>query len=160
MKKNTLVKPILLSMLLFFASSISFAQKLIMPTEVSAQVLKNLCEDAGIKVEETKDTYIKIKETFTIYLDIDKDKRFVYLNINYPLVDGTTATQAMNLINKFNQEIILLRTYYNPDKNTITYGYDFWIENGFTNRTFINVVKMFAKGISLSLDKDTGKLIK
>lgn len=136
------------------------AQKLILPTELNTQLLKNICDDAFIKVEETKDTYLKITETFTIYLDIDKDKKFIYINASYPLVAGTTPIQAYTLMNKLNREIILLKCYYLPDKNTIQYGYDFWTESGFSNRSFINAIKMFSKALSLSLEKDTEKLIK
>ncbi len=82
------------------------------------------------------------------------------MNISYPCVDGTTAEKAYALMNKLNREIILMKCYYNPEKNTINYAYDFWIESGFSNRTFINAVKMFSSALSLSLEKDTDKIIK
>ena len=153
-------KPVAL-LILFICTVLAVnAQKLILPTEITPALLKNICEDAAIKVEETKDTYVKVKETFAIYLDIDKEKRFIYMNISYPLVAGTTSSKALALVNKLNQEIILLKCYYSSEKNTIYYGYDFWVENGFSNRTLINTIKMFSKALSLSLDKDTEKLIK
>jgi len=63
-------------------------------------------------------------------------------------------------MNKLNREIIMVKFYYIADKNTINYNYDFWTENGFSNRTFINVIKMFSSALSLALEKDTEKLIK
>ena len=107
-----------------------------------------------------KISYIKVKETFEIYIDIDSKKRFLYMNISYPLVAEATPSKVYQLMNKLNREIILMKCYYNPEKNTVNYAYDFWIESGFTNRTFINAIKMFSSALSLSLDKDTDKLIK
>ena len=149
-----------LAIVLFFIMATASAQKLIMPNDVSPALLKGFCEDAAIKVDEAKDTYIKVKETFEIYIDIDSKKRFLYMNISYPCVDGTTAEKAYALMNKLNRKIILMKCYYNPEKNTINYAYDFWIESGFSNRTFINAVKMFSSALSLSLEEDTDKIIK
>lgn len=160
MKLPLLLKKAAFVLMLLISVVVVQGQKLIQPADITPELLKNICEDAAITVQETKDTYVKVKETFVIYLDIDKEKRFIYVNTSYPLVPGTTAEKALALMNKLNKEIILLKCYYNAEKNIIYYGYDFWTENGFTNRTLVNVIKMFSKAISLSLEKDTEKLIK
>ena len=149
-----------LAIVLFFFIASASAQKLILADDVNSTLLKNICDDAAIKVDETKDTYIKVKETFEIYIDIDSKKRFLYMNISYPLVAEATPSKVYQLMNKLNREIILMKCYYNPEKNTVNYAYDFWIESGFTNRTFINAIKMLSSALSLSLEKDTDKLIK
>lgn len=153
-------KQTVLLVLLICSVFAATAQRLILPDDLSPSTLKNICEDAAIKVEETKETYIKVKETFRMYLDIDKDKRYIHINTSYPLVDGTTPENALALINKLNMEIVLIKCYYVIDKNTIYYSSYFWTENGFSNRTLINAIRMFSKAISLSLEKDTLKLIK
>ena len=153
-------KPVAL-LVVFICSVLAVnAQKLILPAEITPDLLKNICEDAAIKVDETKDTYLKVTETFTIFLDINKDKKFIYLNTSYPLVEGTTPLQAYTLMNKLNREIILIKCYYIAEKNSIYYGYDFWTESGFSNRSLVNAIKMFSNAASLSLQKDTDKLIK
>lgn len=160
MKVKLNFKAVALSAIFICSSFIGNAQKLIVAADITPELLKNICEDAAIKVEEAKDNYLKIKDRFTFYIDIDKEKRFLFLNTSYPLVAGTTAAQALALMNKLNREIIMVKFYYIADKNTINYNYDFWTENGFSNRTFINVIKMFSSALSLALEKDTEKLIK
>ena len=160
MKPGLFSKKMLLTMFSFLFFLAATAQKLILPAEVSSTLLKGFCEDAAINVEEIKDSYLQVKETFKIYIDIDEKKRYLYFNISYPMAEGTTAAKAHEFMNLLNREILLVKCYYDPAKNTIKYAYDFWIEGGFTNRTFISAIKMFSSAISLSLKKDTGKLIK
>jgi|GEM_PF-2674272 len=105
MKVKLNFKIVALSAIFICSSFIGNAQKLIVAADITPELLKNICEDAAIKVEEAKDNYLKIKDRFTFYIDIDKEKRFLFLNTSYPLVAGTTAAQALALMNKLNREI-------------------------------------------------------
>ena len=65
---------------LFLATTNSFSQRLINANEVTPAFLKETFDNAFIEVQEVKDTYIKIKDVFSIYLDIDANKRFITLS--------------------------------------------------------------------------------
>ncbi|MFM7897074.1 MAG: YbjN domain-containing protein, partial [Flavobacterium sp.] len=111
-------------------------------------------------VQEVKDTYIKIKDVFSIYLDIDANKRFITLSGVYNLVEGTSKKDALELVNKLNAEVALIKVYYSESSNSITYYYYFWTEGGFTQKSLIGAVRLYKTALNLSLDKDTAKLIK
>ncbi len=160
MKASTFFTRTFLITLLLFTGFVSNAQRMIKAEEVTPDMLKNICEDAAIKVLEAQNSYVKIKETFSIYLDIDSAGRYVLINSTYNLVDGAKPEEALALINKLNREVILIQCYYNESKNTINYKHYFWIEGGFSNRSLVSAVRMFSSALSLSLQKDTAKLIK
>ena len=73
-------------LLLFVSIQFATAQKLVNASEVTPSLLKETCDNAYIEVLEVKDTYIKIKNTYSVYLDIDDKKRFVTFSNVYNLV--------------------------------------------------------------------------
>lgn len=145
---------------LFLATTNSFSQRLINVNEVTPAFLKETFDNAFIEVQEVKDTYIKIKDVFSIYLDIDANKRFITLSGVYNLVEGTSKKDALELVNKLNAEVALIKVYYSESSNSITYYYYFWTEGGFTQKSLIGAVRLYKTALNLSLDKDTAKLIK
>ena len=83
---------------LFFSVQFATAQKLVNASEVTPSLLKETCDNAYIEVLEVKDTYIKIKNTYSVYLDIDANKRFVTFSSVYNLVDGASKKDALFFI--------------------------------------------------------------
>ena len=145
---------------LFILTNLSYGQKLVNSNELTPTFLKETFDNAFIEVLEVKDTYVKIKNTYTVYLDIDPTKRYIALNSVYNLVEGTSKKDALELVNKLNAEVALIKTYYSESTNTITYYYYFWTEGGFTQKSLISSLRLYKTALDLSLDKDTAKLIK
>ena len=158
--KTLKLSSIIYLFVLFFVTTNSFSQKVINANEVTPAFLKETFDNAYIEVLEVKDTYIKVKDVYTIYLDIDANKRFVTLSGVYNLVEGTNKRDALDLVNKLNAEVALIKVYYSESTNTITYYYYFWTEGGFTQKSLIGAVRLYKTALNLSLDKDTAKLIK
>lgn len=148
------------SLFMLLATMGSFAQRTISSDELTPQLLKETFDNAYIEVLDVKDTYIKVKDVFTVYLDIDKSKRYVALNATYNLSDKATPAKALALMNKLNGEVALIKTYYTESSNTITYYYYFWTEGGFTQKSLIGAFRLFKTALNLSLEKDTEMLIK
>ena len=146
--------------LLLIAAQFSSAQRLVNASEVTPALLKETFDNAYIEVLEVKDTYIKVKNTYNVYLDIDANKRFITLSSVYNLVDGASKKDALELVNKLNTEVALIKTYYSESTNTITYYYYFWTDGGFTQKSLISSLRLYKTALDLSLEKDTGKLIK
>ncbi|CCG54133.1 Hypothetical protein precursor [Flavobacterium indicum GPTSA100-9 = DSM 17447] len=153
------IKLTLVFIAFLLTSFVSHAQKLVTANEVTPQFLKETFDNAYIEVLEVKDTYIKVKDTYTIFLDIDAKKRFVTLSGTYNIKAGANKTDVMNLVNKINSEVALIKVYYSESSNTITYYYYFWTEGGFTQKSLIGSLKLYKEALNLSLDKDTGMLI-
>lgn len=145
---------------LFLATTNSFSQRLINANEVTPAFLKETFDNAYIEVLEVKDTYIKVKDVYAIYLDIDANKRYITLSGVYNLVEGANKRDALELVNKLNTEVALIKAYYSESTNSITYYYYFWTEGGFTQKSLIGALRLYKTALSLSLDKDTSKLIK
>lgn len=149
-----------LCLFLLFASIGSFAQRVVSADDLTPQLLKETFDNAYIEVLDVKDTYIKVKDVFTVYMDIDKSKRYVAFNSTYNLVEGTSPAKALALMNKLNAEVALIKSYYTESSNTITYYYYFWTEGGFTQKSLVSALKLYKTALNLSLDKDVEKLIK
>lgn len=154
-KNSTLV-----GLLIMLFATKAFSQSLVTTDELSPSLLKETFENAYIEVLETQESYVKVKDVFTMYLDIDKTKRFVTISSTYNLVEGASQTDALTLVNKLNTEVALVKIYYNQITNTITYYYYFWTEGGFTQRSLIGAFRLYKTALSLSLQKDTEKLIR
>lgn len=148
-----------LLLLLLLASRMT-AQTLNKAEDLSASFLKETFENALVTVVETKDDYIKTKDTFDFYVDIDSQKRFVSFSGTFLLVDGTSKQKALELVDKFNQEIIMVKSYYNPTSNSISVYYYFWTEGGFTKQSMLKSYKMMSLAVNLMLNKDEEKIMK
>lgn len=159
---KVLTKTTVFSFLVFFLTltDLATAQKIISSEEITPQLLKETFENAYIEVLDVKDTYIKVKDVFTVYMDIDKNKRYIAFNSVYNLVEGTSPAKALALMNKLNAEVALIKAYYTESSNTITYYYYFWTDGGFTQKSLVSALKLYKTALNLSLDKDTEKLIK
>lgn len=158
--KTLKLSSIIYLFVLFFVTTNSFSQKVINANEVTPAFLKETFDNAYIEVLEVKDTYIKVKDVYTIYLDIDANKRFVTLSGVYNLVEGTNKRDALDLVNKLNAEVALIKVYYSESTNTITYYYYFWTEGGFTQKSLIGALRLYKTALNLCIEKDTKKLIK
>jgi hypothetical protein len=146
--------------LLLLATSFSFAQNGLQDGEaVSASKLKTLFEDAYIDVLDTQDTFIKVKDSKTVYVDVDSKKRFISFNSVYNLQKGVSDKEILELFNKVNKDVIMLKCYYNKEGNTVSFFYYYWIDGGYSNKTVINAFKLFQVGIDLALTKDEKKNI-
>lgn len=159
MKNSVRVTKIVCMILLCCVSSLQ-AQSVAKPEEVNSQFLKETFENAAISVLEVKDTYIKVKDIFDFYIDIDPTKRFVTFSGSYPLVEGTNPAKALELMNKLNTDVIMVKTYYFPTSNTISCYYYFWIEGGFTKQNMLKSFKMMNPAVNLILQKDVDRIIK
>lgn len=143
-----------------FATSFGYSQRLISANEVTSQFLKETFDNAFIEVLEVKDTYIKVKDVYNMYLDIDKNQRYVAISSTYNLVDGTSPAKALALMNKINAEVALIKVYYNQNSNSITYYYYFWTDGGFTQKSLISAFRLYKSALTVTLEKDTERLIK
>ncbi|MBL1232184.1 MAG: hypothetical protein P1U44_02430 [Vicingaceae bacterium] len=150
----------LLLVLFFSTSLIVNAQKLISSDELTPNLLKETFENAFIEVLEVKETYVKVKDVYSVFLDIDPKKRYVTLSGVYQVVEGAKKQEVYELMNKINTEVALIKIFYNENTNTVSYYYYFYTEGGFTQKSLVYALKLYKDAITLSLQKDTEKLIK
>lgn len=159
MKSTTLLSKMAILFLLLLGTA-SNSQNLVPAENLSAAFLKQTFENAYIKVLETQDGYIKVQDTYDVFIDIDPSKRYVSFSSSYALVPGTTKKDAMDLMNLLNTDIILVKSYYQEKNNSINYITYFWTDRGFNPQSMISAFKMYTAALTLSLQKDTMKIIK
>jgi len=143
-----------------FITSVGYSQRMVAANEITPQFLKETFDNAFIEVTEVKETFIKVKDVFNMYLDIDKNQRYIAISSTYNLVDGTSPAKALALMNKINAEVALIKVYYNQNNNSITYYYYFWTEGGFTQKSLISAFRLYKSALTLTLEKDTDRIIK
>lgn len=155
------IKTLMVALALVFAGSINATAQGVIPSEkLTPELLKETFENAFIEVLEVKETYIKVKDTYSVFFDIDPKKRYVTLSGVYQIVDGAKKSDVLELMNKINKEVALIKIFYNEDTNTISYYYYFYTEGGFTQKSLVMALKLYKDALTLSLQKDTAKLIK
>ena len=74
-------------------------------------------------------------------------------------MEKVTPKQILELINKLNTDVALVKTFYTESSNTITFYYYFWTEGGFTQKSLIGSLRLYKLALDLSLQVDTAKLI-
>ncbi len=142
-----------------FTSSISFSQKLITKEEISTNKIAEIFKNAYVEVLSVQDSYLKVKDVFTAFIDIDADKRFISISGNYSFQPNTPKNQILELINKINREVIMVKCYYKESNNSINYVYYYWVEGGFTDTSLIKAYKLYNTALRLSLKKDSNQII-
>ena len=150
----------MLFVLFFSLGLFVFGQKLVKQEDLSLKVLKNLVEDAGFKVEETGEDYIKIRNTFTWNIYADQSKGYLTFSGIYPASDKATSLKAYELCNIINQEVAVIKIDYETSSKTFGISYYFMVEGGFTTQSFVKAINLFRDTIEYSLDKDEEGLIK
>lgn len=92
---------LLLLLVLLSVSTQSFSQdQLSSPDNVTPQYLENIFKNAYIDVLEVKDTFVKIKDNRTLYLDIDSQKRFISISILYTLKEGAKKDEILEVFKR------------------------------------------------------------
>ncbi|MGV7104923.1 hypothetical protein [Flavobacterium sp. U410] len=159
---KVLTKTTVFSFLVFFLTltDLATAQKIISSEEITPQLLKETFENAYIEVEEVADTYIKVKDTYSVFIDIDPSKRYVTFSGVYQIIDGASKEKVLELMNKINGEVALIKIVYSEKANNVGYYYYFFIEGGFTQKSLVGALKLYKSALNLSLAKDTEMLIK
>ena len=158
--KTLFVLPKMILLVLLYSNFSAHSQNLNAATDLTAPFLKETFENALVTVLEVKDDYIKTKDVFDFYIDIDPAKRFVSFSGNFLLVEGTPLPKILELMNRFNTEIIMVKSYYNASANSISVYYYFWTEGGFTKQSLLKSYKMMRLAVNLMLEKDTDKIMK
>jgi dTDP-4-amino-4,6-dideoxygalactose transaminase len=156
---STLFKKSIGVFLLLLSMNLS-AQNNYKAEDLSIRFLKETYDNAFMNVTEVKDTYIVVKDVFSIYVEIDKNNRYVVLSAAYPLDEKASDAQILRLMNKLNDEIIMTKFYYDPKSKSVCYAYYLWTDRGFNTATLVSATKLFSQTINLSLDKDTERIIK
>ena len=114
----------MVALVLVFVGSINATAQGVIPSEkLTPELLKETFENAFIEVLEVKETYVKVKDTYSVFFDIDPKKRYVTLSGVYQIVDGAKKSDVLELMNKINKEVALIKIFYNEDTNTISYYY-------------------------------------
>lgn len=127
---------------------------------LSVSLIKKIFENSFYEVVETADTYLQIKDIFNIYIDLDKDNRYVTLSVNWPINENFSTQDKLNLLNTVSKDVLLVTPYFTESGNTLVVKTTVWLEGGTTVKNIVLTEKIFVKALNLVLDKDTKRIIK
>ncbi|MBI3234549.1 MAG: hypothetical protein HYZ42_11000 [Bacteroidetes bacterium] len=88
----------------------SFAQApndLVTKENLTVDYIKKIFENSYYEIKEVKDDYVKIKDVFSIYIDVAEDKRYITLSVTWPLNTNFTDQQRYELLNLINKDVLL-----------------------------------------------------
>lgn len=143
-----------LSFILFTSLSVQ-AQKVIQPNEITPEYLAEIFDAALLEVTGVEEDYIKVKDVFEYYVDIDAAKRYVSFSASFAFKSGSKKADISEFLNRINTEVALVKAYTNDDFTAITYIYYFWTDGGFTAKSLAGSLKLVDAALNLCLDKDT-----
>ena len=127
---------------------------------VTIEMVKAIFENSFYDVTETAAAYIKIKDTYSIYIDLDKDNRYLTFSVNWPINDNFSSQDKFLLLNKIGKDVLVVTPYYNEGGTSLIVKATVWIEGGSTVKNIVLTEKIFVKALNLILDKDVNKIIK
>jgi hypothetical protein len=127
---------------------------------VSIKLLKTIFENSYYEILETTSTYIKIKDDYNIYIDLDKDNRYLTYSVKWSINSNFSQTDKLQLLNKISKEVLLVTPYYSDSESNLVIKATIWIEGGSTVKNIILSEKIFVKALKLILEKDTDRIIK
>ena len=133
---------------------------LISKDNVSIGLVRKIFENSYYEIKDTTDTYFSIKDVFTVFVDLDKDSRYITLSVYWPVNDNFTPADKFELLNKIGKDVLLVTPYFNDAGTSLTVKTTIWIEGGTTARNLVLTEKLFVKALNLVLDKDTNHIIK
>ncbi|MBI9040384.1 hypothetical protein [Lutibacter sp.] len=135
-------------------SAISFSQNYIDNSTLTTQKLSEMFKNAYVEVLQVNDSYLKIKDKYESFIDLDSEKRYITISGNYALQPNLTKMEILDFINKLNTDVALVKSYYGENNNSINYVAYLWIEKGFTDATLIKTLKSYNLALDLILQKD------
>ena len=135
-------------------TSVTFSQTYIDNTTLTSKSLADIFERAFVEVTEIQDSYVKVKDVYASFVDLDPSKRYISISGNYAFKPNLNKTEILEFINKVNTEVVLVKAYYGESNNSINYIAYMWIEKGFTDASLIKMLKSYNLALDLVLQKD------
>lgn len=135
-------------------STLSYSQNYVDNSNLTSKGLSDIFERAFIEVLEVKDSYIKVKDIYTTFVDLDPSKRYISLSGSFAMQPNLSKYEIFEFINKMNTEVALVKSYYGESNNSINFIAYLWIEKGFTDATLIKTLKSYNIALDLILQKD------
>ncbi len=127
---------------------------------VTIDLVRKVFENSYYDIKDTGESYFSMKDVFMIYVDLDKDLRYLTFSVYWPVNENFPVEERFNLLNKIGKVILLVTPYFNDAGTSLTVKTTLWIEGGTTARNIVLTEKLFVKALNLVLDKDTSHIIK
>lgn len=148
---------LLTAFLICFFANLLIAQTLVKPENIKMSSIATLLKSKGYEIAEQDEKFIKLlnQNKSVLYMDLDKDKKYILFNINISLKDGASKSSIDDLINEINT-LNMIKAHYLESQNSLAFRYYFWIAGGYTNETLQDAVAEFFlyQGDAYGLDKD------
>lgn len=153
-------KLILFSAFLLMSTMVS-AQDFVKASEATIENIAQHLQSKKYKIVEKTATFLKIENAdgYPLYLDFDKEKKYILFNISDAFTDAATEVKKQVLLDKISK-LSMIKGAYFTKSNSVQFEYYFWITGGFSWTTLDDAIEEFYLYEGDALTLDTDKLFK
>lgn len=153
-------KLILFSAFLFISTMVS-AQEFVKASDVTVENVAQHLQSKKFKIVEKTATFLKIQNADgnSLYLDFDKNQKYIMFNISNGFTDAATDEKKQVLIDNISK-LSMIKGVSFAKSNSVQFEYYFWITGGFSWTTLDDAIEEFYLYEGDALALDTEKLIK
>lgn len=145
-----------LLLICFFANFIT-AQTLIKTADFTMEKAATILKNKGYTIVEQTETFLKIKnkENSVLFIDIDDNRKYLYFNTNILLKKTASDEKIQALLLQIN-DLNMIKAKFSEKQKSVLFQYFYWIDNSFTEESFVDAVLEFYlyQGDSYGLDKE------
>jgi len=127
---------------------------------VTIEDITQIFEQSFYKIVDKQEHFIKIKDSYTIFVDLAKKKNFITYSVYWSANESFSNEDRYKLLNKISNEVLVVTPSFNESGKTLTLKTDIWLEGGVTAKNLVMTEKIFVKALNLVLKKDTERIIK
>lgn len=153
-------KFILFFALLLIGTTVS-AQDFVKASDVTVENFAKYLQTKKFKILEKTADFLKIEseDGYPLYLDFDKDKKYIMFNINDGLKDTADEQKKQTLLEKISK-LKMIKAVYFQKSNTVQFEYYFWVTGGFSWASLEDAINEFYLYEGDAFNLDTDKIFK
>lgn len=111
-------------------------------------------------IDADGDVYVRV-DSVRIYVKADQKRNALQMFSIFGLEEAATRTQALELANRFNDRLIMVRCTVNEGPSNLVLYMDFWMPSydGITAETLVRLTRRFASIAGEVIEHDFDKII-
>ncbi len=117
------------------------------PADLSVARLKAIFDAAFMATEVDSDGDLRVEEVLGCYVMPTKSGERISLNTRFRARDGSTRQERLEFVNRFNDEIAVVRACVNQSGN-FTFDYYVPVDGGISPRTLVLATKFFLRALA------------
>ena len=133
-------------------------EKIVLPEQVSPEMLKQLFVDAYMDATIDKDGDVQLVEGYRSYVVPGMENKWVRVYAVFGANQAALLEDKMDFVNRVNAELVIVRAYVDTTGRFIFEHY-IPVEGGLTERALVLAVRRFHRLLDAAIRKDEKNVI-